>query len=75
MIALPIDSIVLQELSIVGSANMPVSRYPDMMRMVERGVLNPGSMITNRVGLEEAGSIISSMGDFKGSGISVLNRW
>ena len=75
MIALPIDSIVLQELSIVGSANMPVSRYPDMMRMVERGVLNPGSMITNRVGLEEAGNIISSMGEFKGSGISVLNRW
>lgn len=75
MIALPIDSIVLQELSIVGSANMPVSRYPDMMRMVERGVLNPGSMITNRVGLAEAGNIISSMGEFKGSGISVLNRW
>ncbi|MDP9933752.1 propanol-preferring alcohol dehydrogenase [Paenarthrobacter nicotinovorans] len=75
MIPLPIDSIVLQELSIIGSANMPVSRYPDMMRMVERGILKPGALITNRVGVEEAGSIIESMGEFKGSGVSVLNRW
>lgn len=75
MIPLPIDSIVLQELSIVGSANMPAGRFPDMMRMVERGLLRPEDMVTQRVGLAEAGEILMSMGEFKGAGVAVLNRW
>lgn len=75
MIPLPIDSIVLQELRIIGSANMPVGRYPDMMRMVDQGLLRPGSLITQRVGLEEAGAVLTSMGEYRGAGVSVLNRW
>ena len=74
-ISLPIDVIVLTELSIVGCANMPISRFPDMMRMVENGVLDPQSMVTRTVGLDEAGKILQSMGDFASPGISVLNRW
>ncbi|MFJ2618623.1 zinc-dependent alcohol dehydrogenase family protein [Glutamicibacter sp. NPDC087344] len=75
MIALPIDNIVLQELRIIGSANMPVGRYPDMMRMVENDVLRPGDLITRRVGLDEAGDVLSTMGEYRGTGVSVLNRW
>ncbi|MEY8757843.1 zinc-dependent alcohol dehydrogenase family protein [Peribacillus simplex] len=75
MIALPIDNIVLSELSVIGSANMPISRYPDMLRMVESNILKPGALITNTVGLKEAGEILMSMGDFSSAGVSVLNRW
>ncbi|NQD42250.1 zinc-dependent alcohol dehydrogenase family protein [Glutamicibacter halophytocola] len=75
MIPLPIDNIVLQELRIIGSANMPIGRYPDMMRMLEQGVLDPGKLITNRVGIEQAGDILTSMGEYRGAGVSVLNRW
>jgi D-arabinose 1-dehydrogenase-like Zn-dependent alcohol dehydrogenase len=75
MISLPIDKIVLNELSVIGSANMQTSRYPDMIRMVESGILKPGKMVTQTVSVEEAGDIIMSMGEFKSSGIAVLNRW
>ncbi len=75
MIPLPIDNIVLSELSIIGSANMPISRYPDMLRMVESGILKPGSMITKTVGLKEAGEILMGMGSFNTAGVSVLNSW
>lgn len=74
-IALPIDAMVLQELSFVGAANMPISRFPDMMRMVQNGVLDPASAITQTVGLEQAREVLQSMGSFATPGISVLNDW
>ncbi|WP_338448487.1 zinc-dependent alcohol dehydrogenase family protein [Niallia oryzisoli] len=74
-IELPIDLIVVKELELIGSANMPVSRFPDMMRMVESGMLQPEKMITRTVGLEEAADILVDMGEFKTPGITVLNRW
>lgn len=75
MIALPIDAMVLQELEFIGAANMPISRFPDMMRMVQNGVLDPESTVTKRVGLTEARDIIQQMGSFATPGISVLNSW
>ena len=74
-IELPIDLIVVKELELIGSSNMPVSRFPDMMRMVESGMLQPEKMITKTVGLEDAAEIIMDMTEFKTPGITVLNRW
>ena len=74
-IELPIDLIVVKELELIGSSNMPVSRFPDMMRMVESGMLQPEKMITKTVGLEEAAEIIMDMTEFKTPGITVLNKW
>ncbi|SDI09268.1 alcohol dehydrogenase, propanol-preferring [Alteribacillus persepolensis] len=75
MIPLPIDLIVTTELSVNGSANMPISRFPDMMRMVEGNFLQPEKLITRTVGLEEAGKVLKSMSTFQSPGVSVLNRW
>ena len=66
-VELPIDLIVVKELELIGSANMPVSRFPDMMRMVESGMLQPEKMITKTVGLEEAADILINMGEYKDS--------
>lgn len=74
-VELPIDLIVVKELELIGSANMPVSRFPDMMRMVESGMLQPEKMITKTVGLEEAADILINMGEYKTPGLTVLNRW
>ena len=74
-VELPIDLIVVKELEVIGSANMPVSRFPDMMRMVESGMLQPEKMITKTVGLEEAADILYDMAEFKTPGLTVLNRW
>ncbi|MGP3534027.1 zinc-binding dehydrogenase [Microbacterium sp. RD1] len=74
-ISLPIDQIVLTELQVIGTANMPISRFPDMMRMVETGVLDPELMVNRTVGLEEARTVLQGMGSFSSPGISVLNDW
>lgn len=75
MIPLPIDNIVLQEQTVVGTANMPAARFPDMLRMIERGHLHPEQLITRRIGLEQASEVVMGMGQFKGVGVTVLNRW
>lgn len=74
-IPIPIDALVLQELSIVGVANMPIARFPEMMRMVENGVIDPQAMVTKTVGLEEAKDIMQNMGSFATPGVSVLTNW
>lgn len=75
LIPLPIDAIVLQELTVVGAANMPIGRFPDMMRLIEHEKLRPEKLITRRVGLEQAGDAVMGMGKFSGTGVTVLNRW
>ena len=74
-ISIPIDALVLQELSIVGVANMPIARFPDMMRMVENGVIDPQAMVTKTVNLKEAADIMQNMGSFANPGVSVLTDW
>jgi len=74
-VALPVDTIALQELQIIGCANMPISRAPDMVRMVENGVIDPGAMITKTVDLEGARDTMHDMGSFNAPGITVINNW
>lgn len=75
MIAVPIDSIVQRELSILGSLGMQAWRFPDLLRMVENGSLTPGRLVTRTVDVHEAGTVIESMGEYKTTGVTVLNRW
>lgn len=74
-VSLPVDLMVLKELQLIGSANMPVSRFPDLMRMVESGIIQPEKMITKTVSIEEAADILVDMGEYRTPGITVVNRW
>ncbi|MBO1511270.1 hypothetical protein [Metabacillus bambusae] len=40
-VEIPIDLIIVKVLEIIGSSNIPVSQFPDMMRMVESGMIQP----------------------------------
>lgn len=74
-VELPVDLIVVKELKIIGSANMPVTRFPDMLRMVESGQLQPEKMITRTVSIAEAADILEDMENFNAAGICVVNQW
>lgn len=74
-IELPVDLIVVKEIEFIGSSNMPVSRFPAMLSMIESGALQPEKMITKKVRLEEAADILEEMGEFNAPGISVVNQW
>jgi D-arabinose 1-dehydrogenase-like Zn-dependent alcohol dehydrogenase len=75
MIALPIDLIVLKELTIVGSLGMQAPRYGAMLGMVETGKLAPGKLVQSRIGLEEAGGVLESMDRYGTVGVTVIDRY
>jgi D-arabinose 1-dehydrogenase-like Zn-dependent alcohol dehydrogenase len=74
-IAVPIDLIVTNELTLLGSLGMAPPRYGAMLRLVERGVLRPGSLVSRTVPLEEAGDVLASMDRFATLGVVVIDRY
>jgi len=74
-VALPIDLIVLKEVSVVGTLGMQASRFPAMLQMVESGKLRPGKLVHRTVPLEEAGAVLASMDRFATVGVTVIDRY
>lgn len=72
---LPMDQVIAKELVIVGSHGMQAHAYGPMLEMIARGVMRPERMITKRVSLDEAPAELMSMGDFRGVGITVIDRF
>src|SRR5581483_5809364 len=74
-VPLPIDEVVLRELTVIGSLGMPASEYPTLLRMVERGRLAPGKLVTRQVGVEDAGEVLASMSRYAPFGVTMITRW
>jgi alcohol dehydrogenase len=74
-VALPIDVIVLKEVTIIGSLGMQAPRFGAMLRMVESGKLAPGKLVHKRIPLEEAGDVLASMDRFATVGVTVIDRY
>jgi D-arabinose 1-dehydrogenase-like Zn-dependent alcohol dehydrogenase len=74
-VALPVDQIVFKELQITGSLAIQSFRYPAMLGMVERGLLEPRKLITETIPLEKAFGVIEQMSKFENVGISVINQF
>lgn len=74
-VAVPIDSVVLKELTLIGSYGMPAPRFGAMLSMVERGQLAPGRLVSRTVPLEEAGAVLESMDRFATVGVTVIDRY
>jgi threonine dehydrogenase-like Zn-dependent dehydrogenase len=74
-IPVPIDCIVTKELSLLGSLGMAPPRYGTMLKLVERGVLRPGALVSRTVPLEQAGAVLASMGSFSTIGVVVIDRY
>ncbi len=58
---LPMDVVVAQELSVHGSHGMPARQYPDLLRLVVDGALDPSLLVGRVIGLEEAGDALAAM--------------
>jgi alcohol dehydrogenase len=69
------DLVVARELRIIGSHGMAAHAYPELLRMVVRGQLQPGRLVGRRIALAEAAEALASMDAFPGSGITVIDRF
>lgn len=74
-IPLPVDFIVRQEITLLGSLGMPSARYEELLRLVEAGVLDPGSLVGRRVRLAEAGEVLAAMTRYETEGVTVIDRY
>ncbi|HZR81411.1 MAG TPA: zinc-dependent alcohol dehydrogenase family protein [Candidatus Binatia bacterium] len=74
-IAMPIDIMVLKELTVVASLGMQAPRFGAMLRMVESGKLAPGKLVNRTIPLEETSSVLESMDKFATIGVTVIDRY
>ncbi|MGW5672499.1 zinc-binding dehydrogenase [Micromonospora sp. NPDC003776] len=59
--ALPMELVIAYELELRGSHGMPAHAYPEMLRLVNAGVLRPGELITRTIGLAEVPDALAAM--------------
>jgi len=74
-VALPIDLMVLKEITFLGTVGMQAPRFDSMLRMVQSGKLAPGKLVTRTVPLAEAGTVLASMDSFATVGVTVIDRY
>jgi D-arabinose 1-dehydrogenase-like Zn-dependent alcohol dehydrogenase len=74
-IPVPIDLIVLKEVSLIGTLGMQAPRFPAMLRMVESGKLAPGKLVQRTIGLAEVGGVLEGMDRYATVGVTVIDRY
>ncbi len=74
-VALPSDHMVHNEFTLVGSKGMPSARYGEIFRMVAAGKLDPGTVITETVTIEDTSATLAAMTDFETYGVSVITEF
>jgi D-arabinose 1-dehydrogenase-like Zn-dependent alcohol dehydrogenase len=72
ILPIPADMIVVKVLTFVGSMGMQARCYPEMLRMVESGKVNPASLVTQQVSLEGVNGVLKEMSEFNTLGYAVL---
>jgi alcohol dehydrogenase len=74
-IPLPMDTIVQNGLTVVGSRGMPPARYEDLFGLVESGQVDPAALVTDTVALEEVPDRLAAMSEFDTVGIEVVTEF
>ena len=55
---MPMDRVIAWELDVFGSHGMAAAGYPEMMALIEHGVLQPQRLIERVIGLDEAAKLL-----------------
>ena len=74
-VSLPIDVILLNELRLYGTFGMQGQRYATMLAMCDAGTLQPSKIVRRRVSLEGVTGVFEAMGDYKTTGIVVIDKF
>ena len=71
-LTVPSDAMVMQEIDMITSFGMPPSRYDEVLGMVERGRLDPGELVSERISLDELPETLARLGEYETTGIPVV---
>jgi len=73
----PMGRVIAYELDLLGSHGMAASDYPQMLALVESGVLRPDLLVERTVGLADGIMALKAMGEPSGStvsGITIIDQ-
>ena len=72
---IPMDAVIAKELRILGAHGMPSHAYPELLRMIQSGQLEPQRLVGRRISLDESGEALVGMNGFTGVGVTVVDRY
>ena len=75
LISIPVDAMVLQELSFIGSLGCPVTSYPGLLSMVASGALAPEKLVGATVDIGKVNDVLSRMTTYDTTGFNVITSW
>lgn len=73
--SIPMGQVLSNELEIIGSHGMQAYRYPQLLKMIEQGLLQPQKLIGNQISLQQAATHLPKMDQFTGVGVTVVDRF
>ncbi|QLH83440.1 alcohol dehydrogenase catalytic domain-containing protein [Halosimplex pelagicum] len=74
-VALPVDRVVQDDLTVAGSRGMAPRRYDDIFAMVAAGRVDPGALVTDRVALDAVPDRLAAMSEFDTVGVEVVTEF
>jgi alcohol dehydrogenase len=72
---MPMNLIIAKEIEVRGSHGMQAHRYPEMLKMILDGKLEPERLVGQKVTLEESVGILCRMNEFHTKGVAVIDRF
>jgi len=73
--AVPMDKVIARELEILGSHGIQAYQYERLFEMTRSGKLKPELLVGKTISLEESLVALTEMDSFKGSGVTVIDRF
>ena len=72
---IPMDLVLAGELEIIGSHGMQAYKYAEMLEMIGQGKLKPEKLIGKTISLEDSLEELVNMNNFRGTGVTVINKF
>jgi alcohol dehydrogenase len=68
-----LELVYSRQISIAGSRGMAASRFSPLLAMISAGRLDPGRLVTRRIGLAQAGAALADFTENRAVGITVID--
>ncbi|HEY3345839.1 MAG TPA: zinc-dependent alcohol dehydrogenase family protein [Anaerolineaceae bacterium] len=72
---IPMDRVIAHELEILGSHGIQAYKYPLLLEMIHTGKLHPERLIGHTISLEQSLDELARMNEFRGVGVTVIDRF
>ena len=73
--ALPVATIIMKELEVLGTKGMSARRYPELMGLIARSGMDLGLLVSRTMSLDDLPEAFEAMAGFGASGVAVVTEF